>query len=316
MKPRRASRFLTLLFPILALACSFTPTGLSSVDQTIDFPVFLPGSPWNEDISSSPEHPSSAAFIASIGGDSPLHPDFGTVWEGAPNGIPFMVVAGSQRKVRIDFDNPEESDPGPYPVPRNAPIEGGPGSDGDRHVLVVDRTNLLLYELYYAFPNSDGSWSAGSGAVWDLKLANPSRPLGWTSADAAGLPIFPGLVRYDEVASGEIRHALRFTAQITRRAFIAPASHWASEDEDPARPPMGLRMRLRADFDISGFSDMNRTILAAMKRYGIILADNGGNWYVSGAPDPRWDDEDLAELSAVRGSDLEAVYSGDTVTSY
>ena len=199
-----------------------------------------------------------------------------------------------------------ESDPGPFPVPADAPVEGGSGSDGDRHVLVVDRDNCLLYELYRAFPQGDGSWNADSGARYDLR-SNALRPDGWTSADAAGLPIFPGLVRYDEVAAGEIAHAIRFTAPQTRQAYVWPARHYASSSSDPSLPPMGQRFRLKAGVDISGYSGPVQVILRAMKKYGIILADNGSAWYISGAPDERWDNDMLHELDNVRGSDFEAV---------
>ncbi len=297
--------FLALLFQ----ACPHIVHGDEPVDINVDIPIFPPANPWNTDISGYPVHPDSNAFIGSIGPSAPLHPDFGTVYNGAPNGIPFCVVDGSERRVPVVFDYEAESDPGPYPIPDNAPIEGGPASTGDRHVIVVDRTNLKLYELFAALPMGS-YWRAGSGAVWDL-TKNEVRPDYRTSADAAGLPIFPGLVRYDEVASGAVNHALRFTVSVTRRAFIPPASHFASDDTDPARPPMGLRLRLKADFDVSGFSAANRAILNALKKYGMIVADNGGDWFLSGAPDPRWDDDDLHELGRVTGNDFEAVYTGD-----
>lgn len=264
---------------------------------------------WNRDISGEPVDPDSATYIASIGIDAPLHPDFGTVWNGAPSGIPYVVVPGTQPKVPIRFEYAGESDPGPYPVPPDAPIEGGPQATGDRHILVVDRDNWKLYELFAAYPEG-GGWRAGSGAIFDLG-SNALRPAGWTSADAAGLPIFPGLVRYDEVVEqGEVRHAFRFTVKRTRRAYVDPARHWASASRDPALPPMGLRVRLRADYDISGFPPCARVILTALKRYGMLLADNGGNWFLSGAPDPRWNDEELATLKRVRGRDLEVVKLG------
>ncbi len=208
-----------------------------------------------------------------------------------------------------------ESDPGPYPVPPDAPIEGGPSSTGDRHVLVIDRDNWKLYELYSAAPvNGGASWRAASGAVFDLN-SNALRPAGWTSADAAGLPVFPGLVRYDEVfEQREIMHALRFTAQLTRRAYVAPARHFASSDTSPNRPPMGMRVRLKASFDSTRFSPNMQVLLRALKRYGMILADNGGNWFISGAPDPRWDDDELHTLQTIKGSDFEVVQMGVLVT--
>ena len=271
---------------------------------------------WNEDVSMSPVDPNSDNLIAGIGLTTGLHPDFGTVWNGAPNGIPYVVVSGTQAKVPINFTAyGSQSDPGPYPVPANAPIEGGPSSTGDRHVLVIDRDNWKLYEMYRAFPQNGGaSWNADSGAVFDL-TSNALRPAGWTSADAAGLPIFPGLVRYDEVfEQQEIRHAIRFTVQTSRRAYVAPARHWASNNTSVDRPPMGMRVRLKASFDISGFSPSIQVILKAMKRYGMIVADNGSNWYISGAPDPRWDDDDLSTLNNVKGSNFEVVKMGTIVT--
>lgn len=286
-------------------------------DQAVPLvmPQLLPAdNPWNTDISQYPVHPNSDNYLATIGLNKGLHPDFGTEWEGAPIGIPYVLVRGDQPKVPITFEYDDESDPGPYPIPPDAPIEGGPDSSGDRHVLVVDVDNKRLYEVFAAYPVNGGeSWSAGSGAVFDL-TSNALRPLYWTSADAAGLPILPGLVRYDEVVEkGEINHALRFTCAQTQRAFILPATHFASDSTDPDRPPMGLRVRLKADFDITPFSPRVRVILTAMKRYGMFVADNGSDWYVSGAPDPRWDDDELHQLDAVKGSDFEAVYTGELV---
>ncbi|HEX8246474.1 MAG TPA: hypothetical protein VF541_23420 [Longimicrobium sp.] len=271
---------------------------------------------WNRDVSGDPVDPNSAALIAACGSASTgLHPDFGTVWNGAPNGIPYVVVSGSQAKVPVTFYYADESDPGPYPVPADAPVEGGPNGQGDRHVLVIDRDNWKLYELFDAHPvNGGASWSAGSGAVFDLS-SNALRPAGWTSADAAGLPIFPGLVRYDEVVEQKaIRHALRFTCSATRRAYVAPARHWASSRTDPNLPPMGMRVRLKAGFNVSGFSPNLQVILNAMKTYGMLLADNGSAWYVSGAPDPRWSDDELAALRNVRASDFEVVRMDNVVT--
>jgi len=269
---------------------------------------------WNADVSGEPVDPSSSTLIASCG-TSGLHPDFGTVWNGAPNGIPYVVVSGAQTKVPVTFDYASESDAGPYPIPPAAPIEGGANSSGDRHVLVVDRDNWELYELFDARPvNAGERWTAGSGAVFDL-ASNALRPAGWTSADAAGLPIFPGLVRYDEaVEQGEIRHALRFTCPRTRRAYVAPATHWASSNSDLSLPPMGMRVRLRASFDVTPFPTEVRVILRAMQRYGMLLADNGSGWFVSGAPDARWSDENLATLSRVRSSDFEVVRMAHVVT--
>jgi hypothetical protein len=276
---------------------------------------FPSDNPWNQDVSGEPVDASSAALIAACGADRGLHPDFGTVWNGAPNGIPYIVVAGAQARVPVTFGYHDESDAGPYPVPADAPIEGGPNGAGDRHVLIVDLDNWKLYELYDAHPVDGGrSWTAGSGAVFDLG-SNVLRPAGWTSADAAGLPIFPGLVRYDEVVEQkEIRHALRFTCPVTRRAYVHPARHFASSRTDAALPPMGMRVRLRADFDVAGFPPNVQVILNAMKKYGMLLADNGSGWYVSGAPDPRWNDEELATLRDVRGHDFQVVRMGTIVT--
>ncbi len=254
-----------------------------------------------------PVDPHSTAYIQSIGAEVGLHADFGSgTWEGSPIGIPFTVVEGSQPAASVTFDYADESDPGPYLIPPDAPIEGGPNSDGDRHVIVMDATHCTLYELYDAWPQADGSWKAGSGAIFDLR-SNALRPDGWTSADAAGLPVLPGLVRYDEVASGEIRHTIRFTAPHTRAAHVWPARHDASELDGAQYPPMGQRFRLRADFDVSGFSPEVQVILQAMKTYGIILADNGSAWFISGVPDERWNNDVLHELSQVHGADFKAV---------
>jgi hypothetical protein len=263
---------------------------------------------WNQDVSHLPVHPNSANLISSIGSSVGLHPDFGTFWEGSPIGIPYVVVSGSQQKVPVNFtDSADESDAGPYPIPPDAPIEGGSGSDGDRHVLVVDRDNWNLYETYYSFPlNGATSWNAASGAVWDLN-SNALRPPGWTSADAAGLPIFPGLVRRDEVIAGEIRHAVRFTASTTRSSYIYPATHQTGSTSSVNAPPMGMRVRLKANYNISSFSPNVQVILRALKKYGMILADNGSNWYISGTHDPLWNDDELSALSRVKGSDFEVV---------
>lgn len=276
-------------------------------------PIFPRDNPWNTDISGLPVHPNSAAFVASIGADGHLHPDWGGFWEGRPSGIPYVVVTADQARVPVVFQYPDESDPGPYPVPPGAPIEGGADADGDRHVLVLDRDNRKLYELFAAYPQPDGSWRAGSGAIFDL-TSNALRPAGWTSADAAGLPILPGLVRRDEVLGGEIRHALRFTTRRTQRGYIAPATHWASSSHDRDLPPMGLRLRLKAEYDISGFPGQVQVILRALKRYGLILADNGGDWFITGAHDPRWDVADYETLKQVPGSAFEAVDTGPIVT--
>ncbi len=266
---------------------------------------------WNRRIDDMPVHANSAAYINTIGAGATLHADFGSgVWppgSNSPIGIPFVEVDGDQPEVAINYTAyGNESDPGPWPIPTNAPIEGGPDASGDRHVIVLDRDECTLYELFYAFPQGDGSWNAHSGAEYDL-TSNALRPDGWTSADAAGLPIYPGLVTYDEVASGEITHAIRFTAPQTRKAHVWPARHNASSLTGSQYPPMGQRFRLKADYDISGYSPEIQVILTAMKEYGIILADNGSSWFISGAPDPRWDNDMLHEWDDIPGSAFEAV---------
>lgn len=262
---------------------------------------------WNRRVDRLPVHPQSDAWIATVGRERTLRADFGSgLFQGAPIGIPFVTVAGDQARVPIRFEYADESDAGPYPIPPDVSIEGGPGSTGDRHVIVLDRSRCRLYEVYSSYRNEDGSWRAGSGAIFDLN-AYGLRPKGWTSADAAGLAILPGLVRYDEVAAGEIRHALRFTVAETHRAYLWPARHFASRLTEAKYPPMGARFRLRADFEMSRFSAETQVILRALQRYGMILADNGSSWYVSGAPDERWRNDRLRELLTVKGSDLEAV---------
>ena len=278
-------------------------------------PLFPADNPWNTDISDAPLHPNSDAFIDSIGRDTTLHPDFGTEWEGAPIGIPYVLVGGDQQRVPVTFEYDEDSDPGPYPIPENPPIEGGPDSDGDRHVLVVDTDECVLYEVFSAYPpEEDGEpWQAGSGAIFDLS-SNELRPEGWTSADAAGLPILPGLVRYDEVVEhGEILHALRFTVSRSQRAYVHPATHAASSSTDPDLPPMGLRVRMKADYDCSELSQEVQVICDALKRFGMLVADNGSNWYVSGTPDPRWNDDALRDLRQVTGDAFEVVDTGPSL---
>lgn len=275
--------------------------------------IFSDSDAWNTPVDTAEIDPNSANLIASIGMDKGLHPDFGANWNGGPFGIPYVVVAGSQAKVNVTFDYDDESDPGPYPIPANAPIEGGEDSNGDRHVIVVDRDNWKLYELFDAHRQPDNSWHAGSGAIFDL-TTNTVRPAGWTSADAAGLPILPGLVRYDEVNAGAINHAIRFTVSRTRRAYVAPARHYASSSTDPNRPPMGMRVRLKASFDISGFPARAQVILRAMKKYGMIVADNGSDWFFSGAPDSRWSDQELNTLKTIKGSNFEVVKMGPITT--
>ena len=293
----------------------------ASLNGALPFPA---SNAWNTDISNAAIDANSDNLIASIGLTRGLHPDFGSgLYAGAPIGIPYVVVGGSQPKVAITFtDYGDESDPGPYPVPANAPIEGaqadGSAFGGDRHVLVIDRDANRLYEMGNAYPQSNGSWRASGGAVFNLdsNTVRPGGQPGWTSADAAGLPIFPGLVRYDEASSGAICHALRFTVSSTRRAYVPPATHWASSNTSANLPPMGMRVRLKASFVIpSDFSTETRAILQAMKTYGMLVSDNGSNWYVSGAPDARWNNDKLvSELGSVKGASFEVVRMEGLVT--
>jgi hypothetical protein len=288
-----------------ALTAAIAPHGWGS-PTLIGCPVFPVDNVWNTAVDTLPVDANSSAYVATIGAAKPVHPDFGTVYNGAANGIPFIAVGGSQAKVPVSFTYAGESDPGPYPIPPDVPIEGGPQSSGDRHVLVLDCAAGKLYELFAAYPNPDGSWAAGSGAVFGV-FSNSLRPSSWTSADAAGLPILPGLVRYDQVNAGEIAHALRFTAPQTRNTFIWPARHQASSLSGTQYPPMGQRFRLKASVDTSGFGPNVQIILRALKKYGMFLADNGSSWFLSGAPDPRWNDDELHQLSLLHGSDFEAV---------
>jgi len=271
---------------------------------------------WNTDISDAPVDSNSTAIINFIGASTGLHPDFGQgLYNGSSIGIDYMVVSGTQGLVNIDFTAyGDESDPGPMPIPANAPIEGypNPGS-GDRHVLVLDNSNCFLYELYSSYPNNDGSWNVGSSAVWDL-LNDEQRPWTWTSADAAGLSIFAGLVRYDEVAAGEIKHAVRFTLQDSQAAMTPPASHWAATSSNSLAAPMGMRLRLKSSFDISSFSATNQVILTALKKYGMIMADNGSNMYISGAPNDNWSNDDLHNLGQVQASDFEVIQMNPVYT--
>ena len=274
--------------------------------------VFPPDNFWNRDISGQPLDPQGQKWLETIGLDTPLKADFTPpdLTEGKPgHGIPYQFVAGNAKKVPVKFEYADESDPGPYPIPDNPLIERGP----DHHILMIDQDNWLLYELWDA--KLDGSqWKAGCGAVFDLKT-NKARPAGWTSADAAGLAIFPGLVRADEVIDKKaINHALRFTVKVTQRAYVYPASHFASDKKDPKLPPMGMWVRLKSSFNIDGFSPNVQVILKALKRYGMILADNGSDMYISGAPDPRWVNEELRQLGRVRTRDLEVIKSGELVT--
>ncbi len=295
----------------LAVAASMLQLAEPSLARPVPGAPACPMTPadsfWHADVSALPVHAQSSTWVSSVGPNAGLKADFGSgTWNGGPIGIPYTTVAGTEPGVPVSFDYADESDPGPYPIPANAPIEGGSASSGDRHVLVVDRDACRLWELYSAYPQNGGtSWTAGSGATWDLR-SNAMRPLGWTSGDAAGLPILPGLVRYDEIVAGEIDHAIRFTVPRTAGAYIWPASHKA-QTGSASDPPMGAYFRLKASFDISGFSAQNQVILRALKKHGMVLADNGSSWFMSGAPDPGWNDDDLNRLRAVPGSAFEAV---------
>ncbi len=279
------------------------------------FVPFSTNSPWDQDISSAAVDPNSAAIINFIGASVSVHPDFGAgLYNGNSIGIPYIVVGAQQPQIGVNFTAyGDESDPGPMPIPLTAEVEGYPNPSGDQHVLALDNNNCWLYELYSASPTST-EWDAGSAAVWDL-TANEQRPYTWTSADAAGLPIFPGLVRYDEVAAGQINHALRFTLQSSRAAFVPPASHWAANSSNPLAAPMGMRLRLKASFDVSTFSAANQVILNALKKYGMIMADNGSSMYISGAPDDRWNNDDLHLLGNVNASDFEVVLMNPIYTA-
>ena len=277
---------------------------------------FASTDPWNTVVDAAPVDPNSDILIASIGVAKGVHPDFGANWNGGPFGIPYVVVPGSQARVPMSFQYADESDAGPYPVPPDAPIEGGPTSSGDRHILVIDRDAWKLYETWSTYPATTGlGFDAGSGAVFDL-ATNTHRPAGFTSADAAGLPIFPGLVRYDEVVlRGTIPHALRFTVQRSRRGYVAPATHFASAYTGADRPPMGMRVRLKGAYDLSTFPASARVVLQALKTYGMFVADNGGDWFLSGAPDARWNDDELNALKSVPGSAFEVLRMGPVTTN-
>jgi hypothetical protein len=280
--------------------------------------LFPSDSPWNLPIDTKAVDPNSSVLINQMGTSVSLHPDFGAnaYWvDSKPFGIAYIVVSGTTPKVPVTFTQyGNQSDPGPYPIPANAPIEGGPSSNGDRHVIVVDQDHWKLYETWSTYPQGNGSWQAGSGAVFNL-TSTALRPAGWTSADAAGLPILPGLVRYDEVYLHKaINHAIRFTVAQTRKAYIAPARHFASNNTSPNLLPMGARLRLKANYDISGYSAPMQVILKAFKKYGLIVADNGSNMYISGTADSRWDDDALNTLKQVKNTDFEVVKMGSMTT--
>jgi hypothetical protein len=270
--------------------------------------LFPANNHWNLRVDKLPVLANSDAMVRNIGADDTLHPDFGSgLYEGRPIGIPYTTVSRKQKRVSVSFEYEDESDRGPYPIPPGAPIEGGASSDGDRHVIVVDRDRCRLYELFAAYPQNGGaSWRAGSGAIFNLR-SNRVRPAGYTSADAAGLPILPGLARWEDVKRGKIDHALRFTVSRSRRAYIYPARHFASSNTDPDLPAMGQRLRLKASFDTSGYPRQARVVLNALKRYGMIVADNGSDWFISGSPSKGWDNDELNALKRVEGSNFEVV---------
>jgi hypothetical protein len=262
---------------------------------------------WHADVTRLPVLANSTAYVAAIGTAAHVKADFGAgLWDGGPIGIPVTYVGAGQPRVPVSFDYADESDRGPYPIPRDALVEGGPNASGDRHVLVVDTSACRLYEMWDSHPNPDGSWHAGSGAVFDLR-GNGLRPAGWTSADAAGLPVVPGLVRYEEVAAGRIDHAIRVTVPHTRNGYVWPARHAASSSSNGALPPMGLRLRLKSTVDISRLPVQARVVAQAMRTYGVMVADNGSAWYLSGAPDNRWNNDALRALGTLTGADFEAV---------
>jgi hypothetical protein len=294
----------------LAVLCTLVfaaPAAAKPLPQAPNCPIFPADNWWNLRVDRLPVAANSKTIVSSIGADLRLHADFGAgLWDGGPIGIPITVVDSSTPRSDVAFDYADESDPGPYPIPADVAIEGGPEATGDRHAILVDKDTCRLHELFALSPAFDPPWEAGSGARWNLG-SNALRPRGWTSADAAGLPILPGLARYDEVASGAITHALRFTVRKSRRAYVYPARHFASAYTCRCLPPMGLRLRLRLDYPVSTFPPQARIVLRALKRYGMVVADNGSSWYVSGAPDPGWDNDDLHTLARVKGSDFRVV---------
>ncbi|MGI9016940.1 MAG: cell wall-binding repeat-containing protein [Euzebya sp.] len=302
-------RCLLVVLVCLATACAGPPSVMTALPEAQGCPVLPPDSIWNTSIEDLPVHPRSVEWVASIGNDEPAHADFGSgIFDGGPIGIPYVVVPGDQERVPISFDFDQESDPGPYPIPANAPIEGGPDADGDRHILVVDADACVLYEVYQAYPDGSGGWTAGSGAIFDLN-SNELRTDTWTSADAAGLPILPGLVRPEEVAAGHIDHALRVTAPRTDRSYVWPARHQAGATDDPTLPPMGARLRLSSSINPSDFPAQVQPIVVALQTYGAFLADNGSPWFISGVPDESWNNDDLRALADITGSDWEVVDS-------
>jgi hypothetical protein len=288
----------------LAALALVAPASAEPLPGAPDCEIFPADNVWNQRVDKLPIRKSSRRIVNSIGANLYVHADFGSgLWDGGPIGIPITVVDSSTPLSSVDFEYDDESDAGPYPIPDDVAIEGGPGADGDRHAIIVNRETCTLYEL---FALHRSPWEAGSGAIWDLS-SNALRPRGWTSADAAGLPILPGLARYHEVAAGSIKHALRFTVSRSRRAFIYPARHFASSYTNRALPPMGLRLRLRRNYPVDTHPPQAQVVLRALKRYGMIVADNGSSWYISGAPSPGWDNDDLHTLHRVKGSDFKVV---------
>ena len=301
---RSAGKWARLL---AVLGSGWGAAGLAYGQEIGGCPMFPKNNIWNVPIDHLPVHANSAKFIESNGVDRNLHPDFSSI-----GGIPYNVVPAGQPKVPIDLVSPE-SDPGPYPIPENLAIEAGP-EDSDKHGVVLEQGTCKLYEVYQVKRKPTGGWSGTSGAIFDMR-SNTLRPDGWTSADAAGFAILPGLVRYDEIEAGEINHAIRLTVPRTRRDYVWPARHFASRSDDPALPPMGQRFRLKASFDISGFPKEVQVLLRALKRYGMLLADNGQSWFLTGSPDKRWNDEVWATIKTIKGSDLEAVDTGSLAVS-
>jgi hypothetical protein len=309
----RRPRFVVLI-GVAALIAIGSGAGASDAREvpTVTAPrctVFPPNNPWNRRVDNLPVASNSSSIVAAIGAADHLHADFGAgLWNGGLIGIPITPVVPATPKSPVSFQYASESDAGPYPIPGNVEIEAG----SDRHAILIDEKACRLYELFALTRQSGGAWRAGSGAIWNLR-SNDLRPEGWTSADAAGLPILPGLARYDEVASGQIRHALRFTVSQTRRAYVWPARHYASDLTDPSLPPMGLRLRLKASYDTSGFPTQARVVLRALKEYGMMVADNGSDWFISGEPDERWSNDDLHSLHDVPGSAFEVVDTSSLV---
>jgi hypothetical protein len=313
--PSVKARILALTLAAAVIAATAVTSAGHPLPAAKKCRIFPANNPWNQRVDKLPAARNSNAVVRAIGPGGSVHADFGSGnYNGGPIGIPYTTVGRHQKRVKVSFDYAGESDKGPYPIPAGVPIEGGRNADGDRHAIVVDRSRCKLYELFDAHPQNGGkSWHAGSGAIWSLR-SNKLRPRGWTSADAAGLPILPGLARFDEVKRGSIDHALRFTVDQTRNAFVYPARHRASNLTDKNLPPMGLRLRLKRGFSLKGYGRQSRVVLTALKRYGMIVADNGSDWFISGAPDKGWNNDDLHRLGAVHGSDFEVVNTSSLPT--